>query len=188
MVSRERFFQRSGENSWFRSRLGKRKSMIATLRFVGLVLGMGLSALFLSLPGSIGFGYAAKASPVKWTYTTGNTIYSRPAIGSDDSIYISSADTYLYAIDFRGKLLWKRKIGPLKHVHFIRSTPAIAADGTIYVGSTDYHLYAVTSKGELKWRYKTAREVQSSPTLGGTEPSTSDRTTAIFTRSILADN
>ncbi|MDC4227259.1 MAG: PQQ-binding-like beta-propeller repeat protein [Candidatus Manganitrophus sp.] len=83
-----------------------------TLLFVNLALGMGFT-LFLLLPASTYLGYAAKGvSPVKWIYTTGNTIYSRPAIGSDDSIYISSADTYLYAIDSQRKIALEEKNRP----------------------------------------------------------------------------
>jgi PQQ-like domain/Carboxypeptidase regulatory-like domain len=35
---------------------------------------------------------------LKWSYTTGNSIYSSPAIGADGTIYVGSSDDKLYAV------------------------------------------------------------------------------------------
>jgi outer membrane protein assembly factor BamB len=40
----------------------------------------------------------------KWTYTTGDTIVSSPALASDGTIYIGSYDHKLYAFYGRSKL------------------------------------------------------------------------------------
>ncbi len=71
----------------------KRLSWVFTILLLTLALGVGTWIFSLSLPGRLGVDltYAAKgrpANPVKWIYTTGNTIFSRPAIGSNQSVYV----------------------------------------------------------------------------------------------------
>ena len=74
---------------------------------------------------------------------------SSPAIGSDDTVYVGSADKKLYAINGKsGVKLWEFETG--SEVWF--SSPAISSDGTVYVGSYDKKLYAIktNSKGLAK--------------------------------------
>ena len=98
----------------------------------------------------------------KWSYTTGDQVdFSSPAIGSDGTVYVGSADDYLYAINNNGTLKWRYKTnGP------IESSPAIGSDGTVYVGSDDDYLYAINSNGTLKWSYNTNSLIESSPAIG----------------------
>ncbi len=64
---------------------------------------------------------------LKWRYSTGNAVYSSPAIGADGTIYVGSDDTYLYAINPDGIFKWSYQTGS-----YVRSSPAIGAEGTIY--------------------------------------------------------
>ena len=41
---------------------------------------------------------STRAQSLNWSYQTGGSVYSSPAIGSDGTIYIGSADSYLYAL------------------------------------------------------------------------------------------
>ena len=89
-----------------------------------------------------------------------------PAIGLDDTIYITAGD-YLYAFcPIDGSKIWEYR---LKGTSMF-SSPAIGSDGTIYVGSSwEYHhgaLYAVDSGGNLKWEYEANDSVSSSPAIG----------------------
>ncbi|MCD6220092.1 PQQ-binding-like beta-propeller repeat protein, partial [Candidatus Calescamantes bacterium] len=99
---------------------------------------------------------------LKWKYTTGNNVFSSPAIGSDGTIYVGSLDGNLYAINPDGTLKWKYKTGGC-----ILSPPAIDSVGTIYVGSSDRNLYAINPDGKLKWKFKTGGFLpQSFPAIG----------------------
>ncbi len=98
---------------------------------------------------------------VKWTYPTGNQIFSTPSIGVNGTIYVGSDDGNIYAITPTGGLKWSYTTGSS-----IDSSPAIGADGTIYVGSQDHYIYAINQDGTLKWRYATASPVESSPAIG----------------------
>ena len=100
----------------------------------------------------------------KWKCQMGDSSsYSRPAIGSDGTIYIGCDDDHLYAIKPDGTLKWKFLTG-----HDVRSSPAIGSDGTIYVGSKDKKLYAVNPDGTLKWSYETGGYIYNgaSPAIG----------------------
>jgi len=97
---------------------------------------------------------------LKWNFETGGEISSSPAIGSDGTIYVGSADKYFYAISPNGTMKWKLGIGD-----GAGSSPAIGSDGTIYVGG-NINLYAINPNGTLKWRFGTGDQVESSSAIG----------------------
>ena len=98
----------------------------------------------------------------KWSFKTGGSVHSSPAIGSDGTIYVGSRDDNLYSISPDGLKKWAFKTGG--DVYY--SSPAIGSDGTIYVGSNDYRLYAINPDGSKKWAFKTGGDVDSSPAIG----------------------
>ena len=97
-----------------------------------------------------------------WEFKTGHQVYSSPAIGSDGTVYVGSADKKLYAINGKtGVKLWEFETGDA-----VESSPAIGSDGTVYVGSYDKKLYAINSKTGVKlWEFETGDEVYS-PAIG----------------------
>ncbi len=89
-----------------------------------------------------------------------------PTLGTDGTIYSTTGDNNLYAVNPDGTLKWTyTAASPLD------ASPAIGADGTIYASSVgvlagnDSHgyLYAVNPDGTLKWTFQTGFEVESSP-------------------------
>ncbi len=74
-----------------------------------------------------------------WDFETGDEVYSSPAIGSDGTVYVGSADKKLHAINSKsGAKLWEFEMGDM-----VWSSPAVGPDGTIYVGSYDKKIYAI---------------------------------------------
>ncbi|NUN12249.1 MAG: PQQ-binding-like beta-propeller repeat protein [Myxococcales bacterium] len=74
----------------------------------------------------------------QYLYKTGGpVVWSAPAVGGDDTIYIGSEDKSIYALSPKLVVKWSQPIGGK-----VYSSAAIGADGTIYVGSTDGKLYA----------------------------------------------
>ena len=118
--------------------------------------GMGFSAV---APGSqTTLGIIEKfdmppASRAKWTYTTGNAIYSSPAIAPDGTIVFGSSDDKVYGLTPNGTttptVKWSYT-SPAGAWNF-DSSPAIAPDGTIYVGGNDWRLHALYPNGSPKW-------------------------------------
>ena len=98
---------------------------------------IALLALCLCLP--VAGADKKKPGTVLWEFKTGGIVYSSPAIGSDDTVYVGSNDKKLYAINGKsGVKLWEFETGSL-----VFSSPAIGSDDTVYVGSWDGKLYAI---------------------------------------------
>ncbi|MBI3243485.1 MAG: PQQ-binding-like beta-propeller repeat protein, partial [Chloroflexi bacterium] len=98
---------------------------------------------------------------LKWKFPTGGGVTSSPALGNDGTVYVGSADHYVYALSAAGALKWKFLTG-----NSVSSSPALGSDGTVYVGSNDSSLYALSTAGSLKWKFKAGGGVFSSPALG----------------------
>jgi uncharacterized repeat protein (TIGR02543 family) len=98
---------------------------------------------------------------LKWSFTTGDEIFSSPAIGADGTIYVGSFDGKLWAINPDGSPKWSLLTGGEVH-----SSPAIGADGSIYFGSLDGNLYARNPDGSWKWRFTTGGPISCSPAIG----------------------
>ena len=103
----------------------------------------------------------AQTNNVRWSYTTGGTVRSSPAIGSDGTVYVGSNDGKLYAINPNGTQKWNYPTGG-----DVGSSPAIGSDGTLYVGSNDAKHYAINPDGSLKWSSTTGGNSFSSPAIG----------------------
>lgn len=74
---------------------------------------------------------------------------STPSMGSDGTLYLSSSDKNVYAVDSEtGDEVWRFAT---KGVMW--TSPSIAADGTIYVSCLDNIIYALNPDGSEKWRF-----------------------------------
>ena len=96
-------------------------------------------------------------------HQTGGHVSSSPAIGADGTVFVGSADGYLYALSpADGSCKWQFLTGGK-----VRSSPAIGVDGTVYVGSDDQKLYAINpTTGKPNWSFLTGDVVHSSPAIG----------------------
>ena len=92
----------------------------------------------------------AQEGRLKWSFSTGDSIYASPAMAPDGTIYVGSYDEFFYAINPDGSKKWE---------YFtdlsIKSSAAIDEEGTLYFGAnTDDMLFAITEDGDLKWSTK----------------------------------
>lgn len=105
-----------------------------------------------------------KTGELKWSFKTENFVQCTPILNRNESIvYITSYDTYLYAISTAtGKLLWRYLVNT-----YGLSNVVVGNDGTVFVGSWDFFVYAISeNNGELIWRYETDGRIESSPVIG----------------------
>jgi len=96
-----------------------------------------------------------------WSYLTGGSVLSSPAVAVDGTVYVGSHDYKLYAFNPDGTVKWSYTTGGA-----IYSSPAVAADGTVYIGSDDYQVYAINPDGTFKWSFETGGYIDSSPAIG----------------------
>ena len=54
---------------------------------------------------------------LKWSYTTGDQMFSSPAIGADGTIYVGSWDSNVYAINPGGMLEWNTLLAAGSNPH-----------------------------------------------------------------------
>ena len=122
-----------------------------------------------------------KTGVPKWSFSTGDHIYSSPAVEDDASghtkaIYFASTDGNVYAVDPAGNLLWRYDTADV-----VRSSPVLgpAADGhglVVYVGAGNGTLFALdAASGRRRWSYDTTsrdpilrdrNDLNASPALG----------------------
>jgi outer membrane protein assembly factor BamB len=97
-----------------------------------------------------------------WQYPTTDEVTSSPAVGADGSVYVGSADGYLYALSSEGTLRWRGATSGAIDL----ASPAVGGDGTVYVGSTDGFLYAFNgTTGARRWRFAPGSEIASAPAI-----------------------
>lgn len=79
-------------------------------------------------------------------FRTGNAIFSTPVIGSDETVYVGSADHVFYAFDpIENRTKWSHDVGEV-----IDSASTIGEDGSIYVPSGN-GLYSFAPDGKQRW-------------------------------------
>lgn len=85
---------------------------------------------------------------MKWSYTTTGGIVSSPAIGSDGTVYIGSADNKLYAVNSTGTTKWSYNTGGI-----IYSSPAVDnGRGVVFIANNSGEVYAINTTGTFKWQ------------------------------------
>jgi outer membrane protein assembly factor BamB len=106
-----------------------------------------------------GFSNAKIKFPMElgWTYQTEDAIVAAPVIG-ENTIFVSSIDGFVYALDFSGKMLWKFEAD-----NSIEA-PALFLNSRVYVGDFSGYLYCLDAKtGKLIWTYETENQIMGSP-------------------------
>ena len=96
-----------------------------------------------------------------WLESVGGDVYTSPAVGEGDTIFVGASSARLCSIRSHGLTSWCYQTGGA-----IRSSPAIGGNGTVYVGSADARLHAIRPNGTSRWYFTTGQWVQSSPALG----------------------
>jgi outer membrane protein assembly factor BamB len=115
-------------------------------------------------------GYTTSLAPIKndtiWTVKIGPPVigelwmYPSAAIVRN-TIFISSTNYTVYAVDINGTVIWKRTLDPYR----IYSSPAVS-DGLVFVGNENGYVYALNAtNGEIKWSkpVSTGTPIYSSP-------------------------
>jgi len=117
--------------------------------------------MFHADPGHSGInddGGTRPANILKWSFTTGDRVYSSPAV-VDGVVYVGSDDNRVYALDaVNGEEVWNYTTGGR-----VLASPAVI-NGVVYVGSYDKTLYALDKgTGTKLWSFLTGGWVTADP-------------------------
>ncbi len=100
-----------------------------------------------------------------WSFETGKGIFSTPVIDAEGTIYVGSADTYLYAVARDGRLRWRFKTGEIidSAATLGRYDPRLGSS-PLTVGSGDERLYRLRTdpaplsrRRRIVWTYRPSR-------------------------------
>jgi outer membrane protein assembly factor BamB len=104
------------------------------------------------------------SSYILWVFETptNKSVEASPALGSDGTAFFGCNDSYVYAVDYTGSLVWA-----YESIGAVTSTPALGSNGegsVVFVGSSGGYLHALhQGNGSLMWQYAAGSAIQSSP-------------------------
>jgi outer membrane protein assembly factor BamB len=108
-------------------------------------------------------GYSTGLAPTEnhtervWKNMTNGPVYSSPAV-ANDTVFVGSNDSRLYAFDLEGNQKWNVSLGGP-----VVSSPAVDGD-LVFVGSLNDSVYGINrTNGNITWNYPTGGPVYSSP-------------------------
>src|SRR6266436_2262777 len=98
-----------------------------------------------------------------WSFDTGTTIVSSPALALDGTIYVGGQPG-LFAITNNGTAASNKWVFfPGESLH---GSATVASDGTIYFGGGNFDFYAVNPNGSQKWVLPLQARYESTPAIG----------------------
>lgn len=117
------------------------------------LLCLALSALLLSCT-------PTEEAPTL-TYRDSGGFFTKPVVGSDNTIYVGSLSKCFYAFDPDGSVKWRYPAGGE-----ILSNPTMDRSGNLYFGSKNNYVHSVDKDGNLRWRHKVKGAVEAGSALG----------------------
>ena len=125
-------------------------------------LDLSLSSVFVG--GNDGRLLAVNSDgTVRWSVlsdATTSAITSTPAVDINSNIYITSADGFLSAVEFGGRLLWRFPVGVSPAAPLL---PSPAVSTTVYAIGSAASLFAVNPNGTQKWQFTPPNPTSGSP-------------------------
>ncbi len=106
------------------------------------------------------YAYDAGSLNFQWSFSTGDEIWSTPAVW-EDSVIIGSFDKKVYSVDaLSGEANWGT---PFETKGPVIASPVVYGD-TVFVASLDRSVYALdASSGELIWQFPPSPEYENAP-------------------------
>lgn len=93
-------------------------------------------------------------SAKRWVFNTRGLVWSSPIVDEKDNVYVGSSDGFFYAIDDRGKLIWKYQLMPGPD-SIIDSAATFVDDNLLVIPGGDGYLHCVDKlTGNLQWQFQ----------------------------------
>jgi outer membrane protein assembly factor BamB len=107
---------------------------------------------FLALAAATSVHGAGRPGTLLWSFDTGSTIVSSPALANDGTLYVGNYSG-LCAITNDGLSASNKWTITLARS---MASPAIGTDGTVYVAADNGNLYSISPNGSINWAYPTS--------------------------------
>jgi len=113
--------------------------------------------------GATGGNFTLTINSTVWQFPTQSSITSTPAIGSLGTVFVSSTDNYVYAINPDGSAKWSYGATG----YFDNASPALGANGTVIAGASDGNLYCLNADtGAPVWTFAASSPISTTPAIG----------------------
>ena len=137
--------------------------LVTTVLLVAVLGNASAWTQFKGSPEHSGSAPAIDRNPgtLRWRFITGAEIHSSPAISKNGTVYITSLDGNLYALDNRGGRIWSHASGSR-----IWTSPAISSSGAVHFVDEEGTLHSIGEDGRSLWKFSSREEVyHSSPSI-----------------------
>jgi outer membrane protein assembly factor BamB len=104
--------------------------------------------------------HGPRSGRLAWSFATGGRITGAPVVAADGTIYATSHDGHLYALDARGGLRWRRS---LEAAAF--GGPLLDDKGNVYAGSDAARLWSFDATGAIRFVVSTPAAIETAPAL-----------------------
>jgi outer membrane protein assembly factor BamB len=91
---------------------------------------------------------------IRWKLDAGSPIPAAPAVGPDGTVYVGTADGYLFGVGPEGVLAWSYTLEGA-----VVWAPVVEASGRLYVATAAQRLYSLLPGGTLGWQARTPARV-----------------------------
>ncbi len=104
---------------------------------------------------------------LRWAFAVGAAVQGSPVVGANGTVYFTSNDGYLYAVNPDGTS-WRTFAGDsVDSGGLLLKAPAIGGDGTVYLAAGAPALQAFTPDGNVKWVTPPTLTYPESPIIDG---------------------
>jgi hypothetical protein len=103
-----------------------------------------LFALGLAVSGS---AQAAEVPRAVFHFSASSTLFARPGVGRDGSVYVGSGDGYVHALSADGSFRWSYTVKG----RVVAPPVEEPSSGRVFVATSDARLYALESDSHLRW-------------------------------------
>jgi hypothetical protein len=111
----------------------------AVLRLRPLVFGLALTLVASA---------AAQAEPLTlYRFTASSTLFARPGVGKDGSVYVGSGDGYVHALGPDGAFRWSYTVKGRVAAPPVEE----ASSGRVFIATSESKLYALEADSHLRW-------------------------------------
>lgn len=109
---------------------------------------MRTSAVLIALLGLVAKATGARAEPrVAFRFSASSTLFARPGVGRDGSVYVGSGDGYVHALAPDGSFRWSYTLKGRVAAPPVEDP----STGRVFVATSDARLYALESDSHLRW-------------------------------------
>jgi hypothetical protein len=111
------------------------------------VIGLRWHRLLVLALATSGGAQAAEGPRVAFRFSASSTLFARPGVGRDGSLYVGSGDGYVHAVSPDGSFRWSYTVKG----RVVAPPVEEPSSGRVFVATSESRLYALEPDSHLRW-------------------------------------